>query len=148
MQYLLKNDRYVGHITWNKRKWFRDPMTKRRRFKERPPSEWVVMDRPDLRIVDPVIWERVQQTFRVWSGSKKPGRPPGSSSIVKYEHLLTGLLRCGVCGGSMTVLGSKRKRLPKPPTPPITAGVAVVAAARAIRSTARRASSTSTPAAR
>ncbi len=43
---------------------------------------------------------------------------------------------------------SSRKRLPKPPIPPSTAGVAVEAAACPISSTARRASSMSTPASR
>lgn len=109
VQYMLKNDRYTGRITWNKRKWYRDPVTKRRRFKERPESEWVVFDHAALCIVSPDLWKRVQETFRVPSEKRSRGRPPGSCSVVKHPHLMTGLLRCSVCGGSMTVLGSKKK---------------------------------------
>ena len=108
IHYLLRNERYIGKQSWNKRRWFRDPLTKKRRFKLRPEEQWVINDRPDLAIIDAYLWTRVQGRFSKTAGRKR-GRPPGSTTVVKYAHLLTGLLRCGVCGGSMTIVGGKQK---------------------------------------
>ena len=35
-----------------------------------------------------------------------PGRPPGSG---KHVYLVSGLLRCGLCGGGMSIIGRKKK---------------------------------------
>ncbi|MGO9833550.1 MAG: zinc ribbon domain-containing protein, partial [Polyangiaceae bacterium] len=72
---------------------------------ERPNSEWVSGDRPELAIVPRDLWDAAQSRFRrVYATAR--GRPAGTGHHV---HLVSGLMRCGVCGGSMTVIGRKAK---------------------------------------
>ncbi len=97
---MLANERYIGVLVWNKREFFRDPITKKRRARMRPESEWVRRDRPDLRIIPQDLWERVQA--RRAPPSAKGGRPPGTGA---HQYILSGLLKCGLCGGPMSIVG-------------------------------------------
>lgn len=75
----------------------------------RPESEWLRVPAPHLRIVPPDVAAAVdarfagqrQRALRLHDG-RLMGRPPGEGS----PYLLTGLLTCGVCGGSLEVLSS------------------------------------------
>jgi hypothetical protein len=58
--FILRNERYVGQFVWNKRQWFRDPITKRRRYRVRPELEWIRTEDATLAIVDGETWRRVQ----------------------------------------------------------------------------------------
>lgn len=102
---LLLNERYIGRVVWNQTKWITTPGKKSRRRVPRPEAEWVVKDVPALRIVPQDLWEEVQARFKRRASSKR-GRPAGTG---KYVSLLSGLLRCGGCGGSMTIVGRKVK---------------------------------------
>lgn len=97
---ILANPIYCGRQTWNRSKWVKHPDSGRRVRQERPPEEWVTVQRPELAIVTEDIWNAVQARIR----SKRPkdsaaepsparGRPP--------RHLLSGILRCATCGGPM-----------------------------------------------
>jgi hypothetical protein len=74
-----------------------------------PESEWVRVQLPDLRIVPPELAATVDarrasmlaRSLRLSNGHLL-GRPPGEGS----PYLLSGLLTCGACGGSMEVLSS------------------------------------------
>ena len=101
----LLNPRYVGRWIWNQSKWVHAPGKKSRRRVARPEVEWVVKDVPSLRIVPQELWEEVQARFRRRATATK-GRPAATG---KYISLLSGLLRCGKCNGSMTVVGRKVK---------------------------------------
>ncbi len=110
---LLRNERYIGHFVWNRRKWVRLPRRKGRKCLERPPNEWKVFDRPDLAIVNRELWEKVQGRLkdresqtRAAQRPGRPGRPPGSG---RFAYLLSGILRCGACGANMGVVGVKTK---------------------------------------
>jgi DNA invertase Pin-like site-specific DNA recombinase len=102
---MLANERYVGRWTWNQRKWVRVPGKKTRRALMRPEAEHVVTELPALRIVSQDLWERVQTRI----GSRKPGkgRAPGAGKL--GSSLLTGLLRCGVCGGAVVIVSRRHK---------------------------------------
>ena len=102
---MLANERYVGRWTWNQRKWVRVPGKKTRRALPRPDAEHVVTDLPTLRIVPQDLWERVQSRI----GGRRPGkgRAPGAGKF--GSSLLSGLLRCGVCGGSVVIVSRRHK---------------------------------------
>lgn len=102
---MLLNERYVGRITWNRSKWVQVPGRKSRRRVARPESEWVTQDDPVLAIVSPQLWAAAQARFRRVHASAR-GRPAGTG---RHVYLISGLLRCGTCGGSMTVIGRKTK---------------------------------------
>ncbi len=102
---MLKNERYVGIINWNKREFYRDPITKKRRSRPRDESEWKTRSDPDLRIISEDLWHRVQ-TRRGARANGKGGRPAGSG---RHPSMLSGLLRCSECGGPMSIVGGTQR---------------------------------------
>jgi DNA invertase Pin-like site-specific DNA recombinase len=103
---ILLNDSYLGKRTWNRSKWVRVPGQKSRRRVERPQSEWKIVDAPHLRIIDDALWNAVHAKLHRRNAAGGNGRPAGEGVT---GSLLSGLLRCGVCGGSMTLVCSKMK---------------------------------------
>lgn len=98
---ILANPIYVGRQVWNRSRWVKHPDSGRRVRQERPASEWVTTEHPELAIVELAAWDAVQRRLRGQSrntGTK--GRPP--------KHLLSGLLRCGDCGGPMVAVDRYR----------------------------------------
>ncbi|GAA5075679.1 recombinase family protein [Lysobacter panacisoli] len=96
---ILANPIYVGRQVWNRSRWIKHPDTGRRVRQERPCEEWVTTEHPELAIIDLATWCAAQARMGVRgkdSGKPGPGRPP--------RHLLSGLLRCGECGGPMVVV--------------------------------------------
>jgi site-specific DNA recombinase len=97
---ILANPIYVGRQVWNRSRWEKHPDTGRRIRKERPESEWVTSELPELAIVDDATWRAVQARLggsrQPHYGAPKPGRQP--------RHLLSGILRCGMCGGPLVVV--------------------------------------------
>lgn len=102
---MLMNERYLGKIVWNKSKWIKDRQTGKRRQVSNPPEAWVTIDRPDLQIVDRTTFEAAQLRFR--QRPSGAGRPAGT--FTKRMSLCAGLLRCGACAGSMTIVGQRKK---------------------------------------
>jgi site-specific DNA recombinase len=75
-----------------------------------PPSTWIRVERPELRIFPPELAEAIAARMAATHSRslRRPngtllGRPAGESS----PYVLVGLLRCGICGGSMEVISSK-----------------------------------------
>lgn len=60
-------------------------------------NETITLEKPELRIVDEELWGRVSARFRPGA---RGGRPAGSK---EHPTLIGGLLRCGVCGGTITL---------------------------------------------
>lgn len=99
---LLHNELYVGREVWNRRQWLKDPDTGKRRYVERPRTEWQTRDLPELRIVDATTWQRVRARIAAGAGLRsRVGR--GASP----RTLLGGLLRCARCGGPMTAVDAR-----------------------------------------
>jgi DNA invertase Pin-like site-specific DNA recombinase len=102
---MLKNDVYTGQIVWNRRTWVRSAVdSSKRRPVMNPPSTWIVHERPDLRLVDEVTWHRVQKRLAERRDFYKPG--PGARS----QYLLSGLLRCGICGAAYVITAHRPVR--------------------------------------
>jgi DNA invertase Pin-like site-specific DNA recombinase len=92
---ILNNELYRGWITYNRQRFVKDPETGKRVARLNPESEWVAKHVPALRIIDDDIWDCVQTIKKRYSsrwGNKRQTK----------KRLLTGLLRCGRCGGGMT----------------------------------------------
>lgn len=102
IQSLLRNERYIGKLVWNKREFFRDPVTKRRRARLRPEKDWITTVAPELAIVPRDLWDAVQLRHR----SRRPG---GQFNGKRTVRLLSGFLRCGACGGPMSIVASNTK---------------------------------------
>jgi site-specific DNA recombinase len=98
---IILNDLYAGRLVWNRVRMLKDPDTGKRISRANPRDEWQTAEAPHLRIIDTEKWERVQ-TLK----SSKNHSP-------KHEHrrpkrILSGLLRCGACGGGMSTHGRDR----------------------------------------
>lgn len=102
---MLTNERFVGIWRWNAHKWIRMPGKRSRRRIERPESEHVVKTLVELALVPAELWAAVQTRFRkVPERGRRQGRGaklPGS--------MLSGLMKCGDCGGSFVVVGRVQK---------------------------------------
>ncbi len=103
---MLRNERYLGRFTWNQSKWVRVSGRKSRRRVLRPKTEWIEQEHPELAIVSRELWDAAQARSRR-GGTRKVGRPPGTG---KFPSLVSGLLRCGTCGGSATACATTRPR--------------------------------------
>jgi site-specific DNA recombinase len=99
---ILANPIYAGRQIWNRSRWVKHPDTGRRLRQERPESEWIITTHTELCIVDGALWNAVQLRSRQRSGfhGKPAPRMPA--------HLLSGILRCGTCGGPLTAVDSYR----------------------------------------
>ncbi|MEE8191631.1 MAG: recombinase family protein, partial [Gemmatimonadales bacterium] len=102
---ILHRPLYRGEVVWNRTQ-------KRNAWGQtqphaRPESEWIRQEVPELRIVSEELWTAVQTRLgrmrakylrgtdgRLW------GRP---KSGIDSKYLLSGLARCGVCGGGLYV---------------------------------------------
>jgi DNA invertase Pin-like site-specific DNA recombinase len=106
---MLRRDIYRGKVVWNKRKYKKRPGTNKRISFARPESQWVVIERPELRIVLQDLWDRVQKNLKA-TADKFPGMKPGlqnRSTCVPY--LFSGILKCGECGANFSILTSRGK---------------------------------------
>jgi site-specific DNA recombinase len=102
---MLRNERYIGRVTWNKRRWHRAGSRKRRLPRTRPAAEWITRERPDLVIIEREIWDAVQARL----SEKSLGRPKGHNRDGYQTSAVSGILRCGVCGSRMSIVGQVTK---------------------------------------
>lgn len=98
---VLRNERYVGRWTWNRRQWISISGSKFRRPTMRGDDELVVRELPELAIISKGVWEAAAARRTLLKKSNR-GRHP-------TEHLFSGLVRCGMCGGGMSVMSTKVK---------------------------------------
>ncbi|MGB3502573.1 MAG: recombinase family protein [Mesorhizobium sp.] len=102
---LLRNAIYSGKLVWNRVRMVRDPETGKRVSRQNSESEWQHADVPHLRIIDQEMVDAVaarlaSQHDRYQAHEYTPRRP----------RMLSGLLRCGSCGGGMTLDGQSQGR--------------------------------------
>jgi site-specific DNA recombinase len=111
---LLRNEKYIGRWIWNRTETRRDPRTGRLRQFPKPASEWHVVEDGGLRIVPQDVWDRVTMRWseiaRTWP--RRPGKRGFEGRQRSYvethsPQLLSGSLRCGVCGGAIGQVSGK-----------------------------------------
>ncbi len=93
---ILNNELYLGRILYNRQRFLKDPETGKRIARPNPEHEWATKEVPELRIIEDSVWERVQvlkQRYSSQWGNKRQSR----------KRLFSGLLKCGCCGGGMTI---------------------------------------------
>jgi len=98
---ILNNELYLGRIIYNRQRFVKDPETGKRVSRLNPEHEWVIKEVPELRIIDDETWGIVQTTKSKYASRQ------GNKRQTK-KRLLTGLIKCGSCGGSMTIINRER----------------------------------------
>jgi len=104
---LLNNELYIGRLVWNRLRYIKDPETGRRVSRLNPREEWIITEVPELRIVDDALWARVKARQGEIDATPRVKAIRKSRFWEKRRatHLLTGLLRCGRCGGGFASVG-------------------------------------------
>jgi site-specific DNA recombinase len=99
---ILNNDLYVGRLVWNRQRFVKDPATGRRQARLNPKGRWIVEQVPQLRIIADDLWQRVKdrQDQTRLEITKEDG--VRSERARRPAYLLSGLLKCGVCGGGFS----------------------------------------------
>lgn len=95
---ILRNETYIGWTVFNKR----DKKTIGRQFK--PKNEWIIIKNTHEPIVSQELFDKVQKLIE----ERQPKNTP--AQVTASQYLLSGLMRCGKCGGAYGVTGYGRKR--------------------------------------
>jgi DNA invertase Pin-like site-specific DNA recombinase len=122
---VIDNSMYLGQLIYNKSKWVarsrkqrRAAGLGRRKRVENPADQWIRQDAPELRIIDVEVWRAAQArrsaTNKRWHASPKEPRQEyrGRPSKQLFE------LRCGICGGSVTMANGHKLGCSKAPEQP------------------------------
>ena len=103
---ILNNELYIGRLVWNRQHFVKDPATGRRQARPNPESEWIIEEVPELRIVSQDLWdavkERQEKTRRTVTADRARGIR--SERARRPVYPFSGLLKCGQCGGSYTLV--------------------------------------------
>ncbi len=98
---ILNNSLYEGRIRYNRQRFEKHPKTRKRRAKINDRDKWIETQVDELAIVDAETWNAVAERLAV-------------ASFVHPSHqrrpkkLLSGLVECGCCGGTVTIIGADR----------------------------------------
>jgi site-specific DNA recombinase len=104
---LLINERLTGKQIWGQRRYERRPGSRHKVARPVPRTEWRIAERPDLRIIPDDLWHAVQRRLTEAGGvARQAGRTlmRGKNAALHSRHLFSGFLRCGTCGGAITVV--------------------------------------------
>jgi DNA invertase Pin-like site-specific DNA recombinase len=96
----LNNPLYAGRLVFMRQSFAKNPATGKRQARANAPEERVVIDVPELRIIDEETWQAAQalRASRAKVHPRHHRRP---------KHLLSGLLFCGCCGASFAVKSTR-----------------------------------------
>ncbi|WP_293802279.1 recombinase family protein, partial [uncultured Bosea sp.] len=104
---VLRNELYVGCLVWNRQRYVKDPQSGNRISRPNPPDQWITEDVPELRIVEPGLWNTVQQKLEEVAASPRSvaSRVGRFREQRRAQHLLSGVVRCGCCGSRFRPMG-------------------------------------------
>ena len=107
---MLRREMYIGRMVWNRCHFVKRPGTNKRVKRENPESEWIIIQQPELRIIDDDLWDRVQQHI-AWVNKKyNYGNTPGFAHRAETSlNLLTGFLQCGLCKANLIIVCGRGK---------------------------------------
>lgn len=106
---ILNNALYAGRLEWNRCSYVKNPQTGKRVARPNPRQLWEVVEVPELRIVPDALWEQVkarQKTLAIEIGRTEEGQALNRAH--RRRFLLSGLLKCSVCGGGYTIVAKDR----------------------------------------
>ena len=98
---ILNNELYIGRLIWNRQRFIKDPDTGRRVTRLNDEGEWIRQEVPELRIVPQELWDRAKARQK-----KLDERRPGLWRTNRPRYLLSGLIKCGECGGGYSKINT------------------------------------------
>ena len=101
---ILNQEKYIGRVVWNRSTWPTDPDTEKQVSRDVPREEWVVNEVPELRIVPQKLWDQVKRLQAARSQESGASERP---QHYRNKYLLSGLVRCGICGSRLIAASRK-----------------------------------------
>jgi hypothetical protein len=95
---ILSNERYIGIVRLGVLETLKDPDTKKVVHRKRPEAEWKTYHAEGLRIVSDEEFYAVAKLR-----ASRDTRKTGGLNKAKGVYIWSGLLKCGVCEGSITI---------------------------------------------
>ncbi len=107
---ILNNDLYSGRLVWNRQHFVKDPATGKRQARPNPESAWIIEEVPELRIVPQDLWDAVKERQKATRRTVTSDRSQGirTERARRPVHLFSGLLKCGQCGGSYSLVSGTK----------------------------------------
>ncbi|MBU0831160.1 MAG: recombinase family protein [Alphaproteobacteria bacterium] len=105
---ILNNELYVGRVVWNRREYRKHPDTERRIARHNVADQWVVDERPELRIISDVLWSAVKRRQLGVRGEFERTLSNPLNRTHRPSYLLSGLLECAECGGPYAIMAKDR----------------------------------------
>jgi len=112
---ILNNELYAGVLVWNRLRYVRDPNTGKRVSRLNPEAKWIRTEVPELRIVDDEAWQAVKarqeeltKQFGATVAGVRAAREKRLNGLRRPAFLLSGLLKCGCCGGKYSIVVGDR----------------------------------------
>jgi site-specific DNA recombinase len=112
IRHILHNERYRGVVIWGKTFKLQSQETGKRIYCRKPATEWRRRPIPEQRIVSDELWNQVQSRLKMIHrlyGKQGGGRPTGGRAAGS-PYLFTGLLKCSLCNGSITIVSGQWKK--------------------------------------
>jgi site-specific DNA recombinase len=112
---ILENRMYIGEIIWGRCHTVRNPDGGKHIKRKNAPGDQASVSAPQLRIIPQELWNAVEAVRRARATVKfgptgKIGRRP---SVARTDHLLAGMLQCGVCNGHMVISSTDKNGKPR-----------------------------------
>ena len=103
---ILNNELYIGRLVWNRLRYIKAPDTGKRVSRLNDESDWIIQGVSELRIVDQELWEKVKERQGALNVRSKScdGQKDGFWNRRRPKYLLSGLIKCGHCGGGFSVI--------------------------------------------
>ena len=109
---ILNNELYIGRLIWDRLTYVKNPETQRRQSRLNVTDGLVNEAVPHLQIVDDALWQRVKTRQAAIREDMNPAgvkdghiRPENAR---RPNYLFSGLLVCGCCGASYTLINKTR----------------------------------------
>jgi hypothetical protein len=93
---------------WNRQRFFKDPCTGRRIAKPNPETDWIITTVPELRIISDELWATVKgRQSRTRNVLLQDVAGVRAERARRPSYLLSGLLKCGSCGGGFSKISAE-----------------------------------------
>ena len=102
---ILANPVYLGIVYWNSTSQTTNPETGQKYYFKTPKAQIVEVLHPELRIISDELWhaaQNISEKMKTFGRARLGGVARTQNKIVR---LFSGLLKCGVCGGSIAIIG-------------------------------------------
>ena len=109
---ILNNELYIERLIWDRLNYAKNPETQRRQSRLNDVEGLVNEAVPHLQIVDDALWQRVKARQAAIREDMNPAGVKGGNTrpenARRPNYLFSGLLVCGCCGASYTLINKTR----------------------------------------